>query len=958
MEFGLLGPLEVRVDGERVELGGVRQRGLLAALALRPNCAVPLARLVDAVWDEDPPATAERQVRNMAGLLRRRLADVGPARPGAADEQRPAPLIASDGPGYRLAVPESAVDAHAFTDGVAAARAAEAAGDAAGAVTGLRSVLALWRGPALDGLPSWPLRSAAAALEEQRLCALEHCFTLELSLGRHLAVIPELSSLVAQFPLREGLVLHLMTALHRAGRQSEGLDVYRRHAARLADETGLDPGPELRALRDTLLRPGADRQPPVTARAPRPAPAQLPSDLPTFVGRSGELRRLGSASAPRGAAASGQGTAVTIVSGVPGTGKSTLALHWAHRHRHHYPDGQLFADLRGHAPGGPRRPGAVLAAFLRALGEDAGRIPTDQDEAAALYRTLLTDRRVLIVLDDARDAQQVRPLLPGNASCTVLVTSRERLTGLTARDGARRLDLAGFTASEGRALLTRMLGPQRPAAEPPQAVDALLAACGGLPLALGIAAARLRDQPHHSIAEFAAELAASDDRLGILRIDGDSATGVRAAFAHSYGGLESAPQRLFRRLGLFPGPDITLAAATALDDSGAVDRTLLDRLVRAHLLEERGPGLYRLHDLLRIFAAECAAVDETPAARYAARSRWYAWCLHHADAADRILAPHRRTVRLPIRPQWLTLSPFTTQDEAVLWCGAQRANLLATIHDAYAHGEDEVAWQLPALLWSYLRGHPVREDQIVVGRVSVDAACRIDDPHAQALSLNNLGSAYDGQTDPTSALPCLTEARELMRRTGDRVGEAHVLGNLGAHHGYKGDDVRAVHHWEEALAVLRDLPPPGDPWAASVFETNIGTAHLRTGRFSEARDPLRRAMALHRSLGNDGFVGFSVSALGVVRHGLGDPERAVAFHRRALRIGNGVGYPGRRATILACLAAAQHARGDVADSLRTWEEARALFDALPEAHFVGLRPLFKALGYMPPVTAGQAVRDV
>ncbi|MFI8930562.1 AfsR/SARP family transcriptional regulator [Streptomyces sp. NPDC053474] len=951
MEFRLLGPLEVHVDGERVELGGVRQRGLLAALALRPNGAVPLARLVDAVWDEDPPATAERQVRNMAGLLRRRLTEARPARPQAADEQPPAPLIVSDGPGYRLAVPESAVDAHVFTHGVAAARAAEAAGDPAAAVTGLRGVLALWRGPALDGLPSWPLRAAATALEEQRLCALEHSFALELSLHRHLAVIPELSLLVAEFPLREGLVRHLMTALHRDGRHSDGLDVYRRHAARLADETGLDPGPKLRALRDTLLRPGADRHTPLPARDSRPAPAQLPGDLPTFVGRCDELRRLGPAPAPLTAAASRQSTAVTIVSGVPGTGKSTLALHWAHRHRHHYPDGQLYADLRGHAPGGPRHPGAVLAAFLRALGEDTRRIPTDPDEAAALYRTLLTDRRMLIVLDDARDAQQVRPLLPGNASCAVLVTSRERLTGLTARDGARRLDLAGFTPYDGRALLTRMLGPQRLAAEPPQAADALLTACGGLPLALGIAAARLRDQPHASIAQFAAELAASDDRLGALRIDGDSPTGVRAAFTHSYDALEPAPQRLFRRLGLFPGPDITLAAAAALDGSGTPARPLLDRLARAHLVEERGPGLYRLHDLLRIYAAERAALDETPAARRAARSRWYTWCLHHADAADQILAPHRRNVRLPPAPEWLTLTPLTTQDEAIQWCAAQRANLLATIHDAYTHRHDETAWQLPALLWSYLRGNPVREDQIEAAHVAVDAARRLDDPHAQALSLNNLGSVYDGQSDPASALPCLTEALQLMRRTGDRIGEAHVLGNLGAHHGYTGDDVRAVHYLEEALAVLRDLPPPGDPWAVSVFETNIATAHLRTGRFTQARDPLRRAMAVHRSLGNDGMVSFSVSALGVVRHALGDLERAIAYHRRALRISSGVGYPGRRATILACLAAAQHAQGEAADSLRTWQEARTLFDALPEAHFAGLRPLFTALGYTPPARA-------
>ncbi|MFD8316823.1 AfsR/SARP family transcriptional regulator [Kitasatospora purpeofusca] len=624
MEFKILGPLEVWTDdGRRARTEGAKQERMLGTLLLNAGTVVPVARLVDALWDDEPPATAPRQVRNLAGLLRRKL---------AAAQDGP-PVLLTDGPGYRIAPNGHQVDALTFAHRVSVARGLAERGEPAAAVEEFRSALGLWRGPVLDGLSGSLLAAGALALDELRLTAWENCLDLEADLGRHRQSIPELTALVAEHPLRDRFVTQLVRALQRAGRRADALAAHRRFAHRLADELGLDPGPELQLLHQELLKDGAAPTQHGAAPVPRPPrprqhlprPAQLPPALATFVGRRAELSALDGLTDPAGPAAAGIG----VVTGGAGTGKTALAVHWAHRVRERFPDGQLHLNLGGYALDPPLTPHEALARFLRALGTDLERVPGTVDESAALYRSLLADRRVLVLLDNAHNAEQVRPLLPGSAGSLALVTGRDGLTGLTACDGARRLVLDVLPRTEAVELVARIAGAERTRAEPRAAAE-LAAACGHLPLALGIAAGRLAERPHRTLVEHTAELRDAEDRLTALQIDSDAASAVRVAFDLSYRALQPTAQRLFRLLGLAPGNCISTAAAAALSGSApAATRPVLEHLAAAHLLSPAGPDRYRLHDLLRCYAAERATAETRPADRAAARERLRSWHLHH-----------------------------------------------------------------------------------------------------------------------------------------------------------------------------------------------------------------------------------------------------------------------------------------------------------------------------------------
>ncbi|MFD5919584.1 BTAD domain-containing putative transcriptional regulator [Kitasatospora sp. NPDC058201] len=680
MEFRILGPLEVWTDdGRRARTEGAKQERMLGTLLLNAGAVVPVARLVDAVWGDEPPATAHRQVRNLAGLLRRKL---------AAAQDGP-PVLLTDGPGYRIAPNGHQVDALTFAHRVSVARRLAEHGEPAAAVEEFRSALGLWRGPVLDGLSGSLVAAGSVALNELRLTAWENCLDLEAELGRHRQTVPELTALVAEHPLRDRLVTQLVRALHRAGRQADGLAAYRRFARQLADELGLDPGPELQLLHQELLKDG----PAPAARPPRtrqqvPRPAQLPPALATFVGRRAELGALDGLADPAGSAGSVGAAGIGVVTGGAGTGKTALAVHWAHQVRERFPDGQLHVNLRGFAFGSPLAPGEALARFLRALGTDRERIPGTVDESAALYRSLLADRRVLVLLDNARNAEQVRPLLPGSAGSLALVTGRDGLAGLTACDGARRLVLDVLPQPDAVELLARIAGADRTRAEPRAAAE-LAAACGHLPLALGIAAGRLAERPHRTLVEHAAELRDAEDRFTALQIDGDATSAVRVAFDLSYRALQPTAQRLFRLLGLAPGNCVSTAAAAALSGSAtAATRPVLEHLAAAHLLNPAGPDRYRLHDLLRCYAAERATAETGPADRAAARERLRSWYLHHAEAAARLLTPQRRRPPLTAAGPWYEPPRFTTPAEARQWCESEHSYLSETVRYAAEHGLD------------------------------------------------------------------------------------------------------------------------------------------------------------------------------------------------------------------------------------------------------------------------------
>ncbi|KJY25380.1 BTAD domain-containing putative transcriptional regulator, partial [Streptomyces sp. NRRL S-495] len=774
MEFAILGPLEVRTRaGNRIRLGGARQERLLAALLLNPGGAVPVPRLVDAVWEDRPPATADRQVRNLAGLLRRAFRKADPTGP---------PVLLTDGRGYRIPLDDHGLDSRLFADTVARSRRTAAAGQQSAAAAGLRQALSLWRGPVLDGLEGQLIDAGAVPLDELRLTAWEDCLDLDAALGRHRASIPELTGLVADHPLRERFVGQLMRALHASGRTADALTVHRRFTGRLAEELGLDPSPELRRLHLALLTAGVAPDPgpgsggagpstdPRTARprtavpgtagrpggpaderagtaravttavasasaeggrgprpgVPVPVPAQLPPSLATFTGRDAELASLdafaeaaswspasnpvsnpasnsGPGSDPDRTPGPGSASAARIcaVSGSAGIGKSALVVQWAHRVRGRFPGGQLYADLHGFSAEPPLTPHAVLARFLRALGVPGEQVPSVPEEAAALYRSMLADRRVLVVLDNARSAEQVRPLLPGAPECLTVVTSRAGLAGLTARDGARPLALDLMPAPDAVALLDRVIGPRRARSEP-AAVAELAAVCGRLPLALAIAASRLAERPGRTVADHVAELRDTGNRLTALAIDDDAASAVRATLDLSYRTLPAAARTLFRLLALTPGSGLTAAAAAALcGERVAVVRPVLDQLATAHLLAHEGGDHYRLHDLLRLYAAERAAAETGRAVSAAARERLGTWYLHHADAAARLLTPHRRRIPLGAPGPWYEPPAFTTAAGAQRWCESEHTRLLGMVRAAAEHGPDTLAWRLPVALWSY-----------------------------------------------------------------------------------------------------------------------------------------------------------------------------------------------------------------------------------------------------------------
>jgi DNA-binding SARP family transcriptional activator len=622
MRFRMLGPLLVDDGASWSAIRATQQRLVAAVLLLEAGRAVPVERLVDELWGERPPPTADATVRGYVMRLRRLLGG-GPGSP-----------LVTRGRGYELVVEDGDVDARVFSGLVASARHALANDRPETAAAELSQGLALWRGPALADVPASPAVTAEAErLEQLRLAALEDWLGVQLALGRHAEVVDEAQRLVAEHPLRERLWARLMLAQYRCGRRAQALDAYQRARRELVDELGLEPGPELRALQRAVLTGQAELLVPahrgaaaVAAQA-RVVPAQLPADAAAFSGRQAELAQLDSHWSGQGERRS---PAVVVIAGTAGVGKTALAVHWAHRVRDRFPDGQLYVDLRGWAAGAPLRPIDALAGFLPALGVPAAEVPDQVEQAAALYRSLLAGRRMLVVLDNTRSPGQVRPLLPASPGCAVVLTSRDQLRGLIARDGAVRLDLDVLAPREARRLLTRLLGAERVDAEP-EAEAELVRLCGYLPLALRIAAANLSGRPRTTVAAYAAELAGGD-RLRALEAGEDTDAAVRVAFDRSYAALPAAARRLFRLLGLVPGAGIgpPAAAALAATDAAAA-AALLDRLASAHLAGERAPNRYVLHGLLRRYAADRASAEDSPAEREAALGRLLDHYLHGAD---------------------------------------------------------------------------------------------------------------------------------------------------------------------------------------------------------------------------------------------------------------------------------------------------------------------------------------
>ncbi|MEV6492478.1 BTAD domain-containing putative transcriptional regulator, partial [Actinoplanes sp. NPDC051633] len=781
LRFAVLGPLTATLGKTRLDLGSVPQQVLLAVLLLHAGTPVERSRLMDDIWGADAPAYAVNLLQKRISALRRVLE---PAR----GRRAPSHLITWSEAGYRLEVPGDRLDLQDFEDALARGRAAAAEGDHAAAARELQAALTLWRGPAFEGLHSPLLDAERDRLEERRVGVVEDRIEADLAAGNQADIIAELRTMVAGNPLRERLHRLLMLALYRAGRQADALTTFRDARRQLHDQLGIEPGQDLALMHQRILAadPALDRAPaeeirlagPSPADPAPPRPAQLPHAPADFVGRADAVRHLDSLLEEEGA--SGGTVVISAIAGTAGVGKTTLALHWAHRIRHRFPDGQLHVNLRGfHPAGSPLEPTEVLKGFIEALGVSSQRIPASVESQIGLYRSLLADRRVLILLDNALDSDQVRPLLPGTAGCLVIVTSRHDLTGLVAVEDARPIALDLLSPAEARVLLRRRIGAARLDAEP-AAVDQIIAACARLPLALTVAAARAATRPGYPLRVLADELHQARRRLDAFD-DGDRATDVRAVFSWSYQSLSPAAARLFRLMALHLGQDAAAPAVASLAGVPVADlRAPMSELIRAHLVTEHVFGRFGFHDLLRAYAAELTQTVDTAADRDAAIRRLLDHYIHTANRAQRLLGPpeplappHAVTIEVPAMLDGVAVAEITGHDEAMSWFDTELSDLLAALVQAFDAGFAEQAWLLTIALTPFLESQGVWYDEW-----SGELASRPDELHQRALVQRLLGRACARLGRHDQAQDHLREALGHYRCAGDVVGQAMVHRDL------------------------------------------------------------------------------------------------------------------------------------------------------------------------------------
>ncbi len=933
MRFRLLGPIEVRAGDDWRGIGAPKWRSVLATLLINPGQIVSADTLISEVWRDDPPARAANLISIYVLRLRRLMADPD------------GKLLVTRAPGYQLRVSGDDTDALAFEAMVRDGRRAFAAGDPERAASRLTEALALWYGRPLADVPPTPLVEAEAErLAELRLGAAELRITAELALGGHDQAVAELRRLLADHPLREGLWLLLMRALDGAGRHAEALEVYGQARDAISEQLGVDPGAELRQLHADLLAKdtaapagvitaGALSPPADLAHEPRQTrgakrgvrgPAQLPADIADFTGRDEQVKRLSDLLSGTGASGDPGAVRIAVVAGAGGLGKTSLAVHAAHRARRRFPDGQLYVDLLGATPA-PLLPGDVLARFLRDLGVDGRDVPVDEDERAARYRTTLAGRRMLVVLDNARDAAQVRPLLPGSASSSVLVTTRSRMPDLAS---TKLVDLNVLDDDEALKLFVKVVGEERASAEP-EATAELLDACAGLPLAIRICAARLVARSGWTIRAMAGRLRDEHRRLDEMRA-GDLA--VRASFEVSFTSLPPStdkqgidPARAFRLLGLWQGPSISSAAAAALfgvPEYSAQDA--LEVLVDTHLLESVAPDRYRFHDLLRVYAAERCADDLPEAERDAAVTRLLAWYVRTADAAGAAVSPPGRYhMPLDVSAE-VTALTFPGADDALAWYDSEHANLVAATRQAAGSGLHEMTWRLPAPLFLVFNSHGNWADCIATHRIALDSARRAGNRQGEAWVLNNLGNALGVTGDP-EGIGHLERSLAIRREIGDRAGEAQAANNLADAYQSLGRTEDALELYRRALALNREA---GNRYGEGVALVNLGSTLLELDRAGEAIDHLLQARRTFAEIAYPDGAGYALHTLGRCYLSLRRDAEGMDCLRQALASHQTTGNRRRQAVTLRSLGIAQSHADLAVEAHESWARAAAIFEEL------------------------------
>ena len=827
LRVDVLGPLAVRRGPAVITVASPMLRKLLCLLAIQPGREVGFEEIIDTLWEGQSPRTCRQLVHTYVGGLRKLLDD------GARDSAVP-----RTAQGYRLVVAAGESDAAEFSELVTRAGRAAADGATLPAWQLYAEAVNCWRGPLLAGAGAWPqVHPAAIALTGRRTAAVLAWAELGLSLGKYSPLVPALRTLAAEQPLHEGLAARLMLALAGAGQQAEALAVYQNLRARLSGELGVDPGPELTSAHLRVLRgqlPGAGLAAEAAPQISEP-PAQLPMECAGFTGRVGELRALDRILGAEGAASTAP---IAVVTGMGGVGKTALAVRWAWRQRGRYPDGQLYADLRGHAITGPARPLEVLTGFLAALGEPADRIPDDEGQAAALLRTRLEGKRILLLLDNALDAQQVRPLLPAAPGNAAIVTSRDRMTGLIARDGAGAVAVHPLPEAEAAALLIIAMG-ERGDGEPPAVVAELAGLCAHLPLALRIAAANLATRPSYPLSDYVVALT-SGDRLTGLAVPEDEQAAVRSAFELSCDTLKPELRRLFRLAGLAPGPDLTAAAVAALAGTATSQAgALLDRLAARNLIDEYAHGRYRLHDLLRLYAAELAAAEESAADQNAAIDRLAAHAMAAVRSASEMLYPH--LLHLPESDGPESDGPeshgpesdgpeFADAAAALAWLNAERANLVALVALLAQQSRTESALRISDRLSGYFHMTSNSVDWLVVTTAARQAVSD-DAPIYVASAEMHLGLLRSAQSRYEAAAGHLAESARQARRAGWVAGEAVALNNQAISCWKLGRAAETIELFTEALDAHRRS---GRTAGEAVTIANIAAARLELARSADA----------------------------------------------------------------------------------------------------------------------------
>jgi DNA-binding SARP family transcriptional activator len=912
MRFGVLGPLQVLpVDsGEPGAFLAARLRVLLAVLLWRANRPVPVDELAELVWDGAPPGGAADAIRALVKRLRRWLAERG---------ERDAARIVTRAPGYLIAVSGDELDALRFEALVRAASASASAGRWEPAARVAAEALTLWRGTPLMDIPSQMLRDRwVPHLERLHGQALDCRIEGDLIEGRHEQLIAELSDLVARHPLRERLHGQLMLALYRCGREAEALAAYQHARQVLAGELGVEPGTGLRELHQRMLSgdPGLDL--PQSARPgqaqPRQAvPRELPPAVPGFTGRSAELAVL-TALADRDVGQPGGTVVISAIGGTAGVGKTALAVHWAHQAAERFPDGQLYVNLRGYDPDQPLSAADALAGFLRSLGLRGQDIPPEERERAARYRSLVAGKRILVMLDNAGSADQVRPLLPGNPSCTVLVTSRDSMTGLVARDGAARVNLDVLPLEDAVALLRTLLGAQVDA-EPGAAAE-LAGHCCQLPLALRVAAELAASRPGVSLAGLARELADLRTRLDLLDAGEDPRSQVRAVFSWSYRGLDPAAARTFRLLGLHPGPDFDPYAAAALTDTTVPQaRRALGVLARAHLIQPTAPGRHTLHDLLRAYACELVGTLDA-GEEYPALTRLFDHYLCTAAAAMDTLYPAERGRRPSVPRAATPVPPLSDPAAARDWLDLERATLAAAAGHTATRDWPGHAARLAATLWGYLVNGAYLPVALTIFSHELGAARRTGDRVAEATALKHMGDVDWQMGRLQQADDCYRQALALYREAGDQAGEALVLGGIGLNETQSGRYEQAVRHQQASAAICRGL---GDRFGEARALGNLGFVRQLQGRYEEAVGYHQQSLGLCRQTGDREGEAWALARLGAIDLRLSRYPHAARYLGQALALFQELGIAVSEAEILVKL-------GDVYLGLGCYEQAAGNFE--------------------------------